>query len=74
MIRAENIEELYGAVNQLLVEVICPKCGNIYITIMSQGKSILAFGCRDCGDIEESALLQMNVSSTNDIVVGCTSN
>lgn len=72
MIRAKNIDELFGTVNQLLVEVICPKCGNTYITTMLHGKSILAFGCIDCGDIEESTLLRMDVLSTNEKAVEYT--
>ncbi len=71
MIKAKNIEDLFGTINQLFVEVICPKCGNTYITTMLQGKSILAFGCIDCGDIEESTLLKMN-SLHNEEATECT--
>lgn len=66
MIKAENFEELDGIVSQLFVEVICPMCGNTYITTMSQGKSILTFGCINCGDIDKSMILPMNMPLTKE--------
>jgi len=60
MRKIDNIEKLYGMVQELLVEAICPNCENILISTMPQAEMILIFGCSACADVEQSMLMEMN--------------
>lgn len=61
MRRIDNIGELYGMAHELFVEVECPICNNIYISIMSQAEMILVFGCPNCANIDQSMITEMNI-------------
>ena len=75
MRQISDARELYGMVCELLVEAICPNCGNVVISTMSQAEMVLVFGCINCADIEQSMLTQMNVPLieilSEDSVVEC---
>ena len=78
MRQINDIKELYGMTYELLVEAICPNCGNIVISTIPQAETILVFGCTNCADIEPSMLIQMNVPTieilNKDSVIECTTN
>lgn len=68
MKRIYSIGELYKMVHELFVETICPVCKNIVISTMPQAEKVLIFGCTKCGNVEQSALLTMNIC-TNDTII-----
>lgn len=59
MMQISDIRELYGMVCELLVEVVCPVCNNVYIATMEQAKTILVFGCINCGTIDNHDILSL---------------
>lgn len=69
MMRVTNFEQLEGMMIRLFVEVICPRCGMVSISTMSEAQTILVFGCRMCGNIDSSALLSFSGVPIADIPV-----
>lgn len=63
MRKIDNIGKLYGMIQELLVEAVCPNCENILISTMPQAEMILIFGCSACANIEQSMLTEMNTQT-----------
>lgn len=57
MRRVYTFEQLERTTRSLFVEVVCPKCRRMLISVAAEAKIIVVFGCLLCADIDSSMLL-----------------
>lgn len=68
MIKVVAFEQLEDMTSQLFVETLCPNCGRILISLVTDARNILVFGCTLCANIESSTLFPISDSPASIIL------